>query len=365
MKNEWTNKLFRPKGGLTRGDIKSYGATTDERVKHSIEEKSLGSDFESDALEGWSDLNYDVGAMKRLDKRFLGAGSFGYLIAVLSTALVITVAFYTYNWLSGPQKPIDKTPIAEKVISKTTPEIILDESDVVIPKEIEDMVEAPEQEQIHAEVIKEDFKEIQQNTDEGVKIKIKELPVLEPHELPQEQPTELERVHFSAKEIYLSDLKLIDYREYRSKPIVRTKQMVLTGLPANKETEQSDDLDPEWTDTEIPYIEYIEKSMRIFSKGNYKRALTRFQTILETYDDDVNALFYGGLCLYNLKEYNEAIVLFKSCVKGSYSNFDEEAQWMIALSAEKSGNKKLADKYFRLIIEQNGFYSSQAREKLK
>jgi tetratricopeptide (TPR) repeat protein len=242
-------------------------------------------------------------------------------------------------------------------------EITLDESDVLIPEPIEQMHLAPKEKQVEVKTIQRDYNDRKTEPEPSEPIKVEMLPYLGIEETPK--APQWERPHDKAKEIYLHDLKLVDYTSYRSKPTVKTKQMVLSGTPASMEGEDSETDDPIWKEVDLPYSHFIDKSIGIFSKGSYKRALTRFETVIETYHDDVNANFYAGLCLYNLGEYDQAILAFKNCVFGPFSNFDEESQWMIALSYEKLGQRNQAKKYFKKIVEQGGFYKKQAAEKMK
>ena len=361
-----SNRLHRIFGGgsnLSREDIKRYGDTKDGHVKNQIESRSLNDSFDNDALEGWEEAGYDTNVMANLDRRFSPRSNSGLYIAG-SALLVVTLFIGGYYLLNN-----DETPIAENETEKITEltaeqEITLDESDLLIPEPIEQMHVAPEKEQIQVAVIKEEFKEKKEQDVPDTPIEIESLPLIA-IEIEQNDEQEIVRQHDHAKEIYLYDLKLIDYTKYRSKPTVRTKQVTLSGTPANMESDESEQLDPIWREVNIPYMEYLSKSMKIFGRGQYKRSLTRFETIIETYSADVNANFYGGLCLYNLGEYEQAIKFFNTCILGPYSNFDEEAQWMIALSHEKLGNKQESNKIFTAIIEQNGYYKTQAEKKLK
>jgi tetratricopeptide (TPR) repeat protein len=102
--------------------------------------------------------------------------------------------------------------------------------------------------------------------------------------------------------------------------------------------------------------------MEIFSKGNNKKALARFQIILDTYPDDVNANFYAGLCYYNLKEFSSAISSFAKCNDTKFTNFNEEAEWYTAKSYLANGQKAEAKTLFTQIANSNGYYVSQAKK---
>jgi len=357
-------KMFGSKSRLSREDITTYGSSSDESVKHSIEMQSSSGSFESDAMEGWDQLSYDTSAMKNLDKKFLSSSYTG--LYILGAVVVVAVGITSIFLFNGDGNKKKDTQLVSQTDTKSTTlnedqEITLDESDLIIPEPIEEMILVSSDKQLKVSTMQEEFQEMK-TYEPKEEIKVEMLPYRDIY--PDPVAPELERIHDQAKEIYLHDLKLVDYTNYRSKPAVKSKQLVLTGTPANMEGEHSGQADPIWKDVEIPYSSYIDKSIAIFSKGSYKRALTRFETVIDTYRDDVNANFYSGLCLYNLGEYEKSIDAFKNCIHGPFSNFDEESQWMIALNYEKLGEITQANKYFTLIIEQGGFYKKQASDKM-
>jgi TolA-binding protein len=363
MNSNRLHNIFGSKSRLSREDISKYGNTKDPNVKHHIEMKSTDS-FESDAMEGWEALSYNTSIMTSLDKKFATKSNFGiYLAATVSILGIVSLLFFLNR--EGAEEAMNTTPQQSENITTLmeNQEITLEQSDVVLPQPIEEMEIAPIEEQVKIEDIKDDFKEMNTNYEPEEPIVIEMLPIFDV--IPEPIEPEIIREHNYGKEIYLQDFKLVDYRKYRSKPAVKTKQIVLSGTPANMEGRESSEIEPEYKVIDIPYIEYIEKSMSRFSKGSYKNALSRFENILSTYSDDVNANFYAGLCLFNLKEYKQAIQSFNSCINGPYSNFDEESQWMIALSYEKLGKTEKAQEYFSMIIEQGGFYKKQAQGKMK
>ncbi len=354
------HRIFGNDKNLSREDIQKYGQTTDESTKYSIESASLSDPFDADALEGWQEVNYNLGTLSKLDRKFKPRSYTGMYIT--SVVMIIAIVGSVLLWQSFTNPKSNTTELPET--STAEQEIILDESDLIIPESISKMEIAPVKEQMKVAIIKEEFKDKKVHPAKEKPIEIESLPIIS-LEIEENTRHEIIREHNHASEIYLHELKLVDYTKYRSKPTVKTKQVVLTGTPANKENEHSEEMDPIWKEVDVPYIEYLSKSMKVFGKGQYKRSLARFETIIATYPMDVNANFYGGLCLYNLGEYEKGIELFNKCILGPYSNFDEEAQWLIALSHEQLGQHDQAQKIFRSIVDQRGFYKDQAKKKLK
>ena len=351
---------------LERADLEAYGQSTDSSAQNAIEQKAMNDSFDADAMEGWEELSYDPSVMANLDKKFAPAKGISLLKIIGGTTLVVTavVALLYITVFKDSSNSIIANSDEDQIETPAPAKmhiIMLDESDVSLPEPIEKMVQAPKAEQVEAKQISKEFQEIITFHIETPNLHVQDLPVVNP--LPTPKP-EIVKDHKSAKEIYLHSMKLVDYRKYREKPQIKTKQLMLTGLPANQEDHYTEDEDPVWRDVDVPYIDYIDKSVKIFERGNYKKALSRFETILETYPDDVNANFYAGICLFNLREYNTAIAHFSKCLGGKFSNFDEEAQWMMAESYEKTGAKSKAKALYNSIAAGNGFYANQAKNKL-
>lgn len=361
MNSKQINKVFNTSENLSRKDIDTYRETTDETIKHSIEEKSLGSDFDSDALEGWTNSSVGTSAMKSMDQKYSTTSSTtkwlftGGIIAVIVTFIIFLL----------PQEK-STNHVASK-LTENPEERLYEKTDLVLPEAIEEMKELPKKKQISIVTIQKDYT-IQQENIENEPLVENKNPKSDVEEVslkPIESvkiDKEISKKQNFAKEIYLKDLKLIDYRNYRSKPVVKTELLILEGTPASKEHENSKiEEDEMWKTVEIPYIEYIDKTMAVFAKGNFKKALSRFEVILKTYPTDLNANLYGGLCYFNLGEYEKAIETFEKCLDSEFNNFNEEAEWYLAKSYQANGNKEKANELFKQIREGGGYYSKQVR----
>lgn len=356
--------IFGKKAPLSRKEISDYGTTSDPSLKHSIEMKDAADPFDADAMEGWDALNYNVGSMSKLDRKFMKSSSTGWFIggSAVLVATIVVVFFYTSP---GKETPTDAPAPKHLTGLLEDQQVTLEQTDVAMPDSITVFENAPKHQRIEVKKMKQEFQEMKSNYEVQLPPRVEILGLDKIRITPRNVTPEIIREHKTAAEIYLHELKLVDYTKYRSKPTVTAKQMVLTGTPANLEGDHSADFTPEYKDSEIPYIEYLSKTIGRFSNGSYKNALVRFDVILQSYPDDVNANFYSGLCLYNMKQYESAIDRFLKCIAGPYSNFDEEAQWMTALSYEKLGRKTQAEEYFVKIIEQGGYYKKQASAKMK
>lgn len=353
------SNIFKRHIPLSRDEIKSYGSSNDHSFQQHIEEKAMSNEFSQDALDGWEELGYDTNVMKNLDAKF-GKPGLSPLAKIGIITVGVAIVFITF-YLVADKKDTSTVPSIAKTENQSdeTP-MIFEQEEIMVSEEIDKMTIQPVDKVVSTAIIKEEFKQIKEN-EERTQIRI-EMPPLPKHLLPTPPKPVLASNRKNGKEVYLSDLKLLDYRSYRDKPTVTTKQLELTGTPANLENEQSVASDPVWKEKAIPYYEYIDKSSEIFRRGNYKKALSRFETILETYPDDVNALFYAGICYYNFGEYDKSIDAFNKCLSNKFDNFDQEAYWYLAKSLVEKKDKIQAKKVLEKIIESNGFYKSQAEE---
>lgn len=329
---------------LSRDEIQRYLSSSNEQEKRALEGKALENDFDAEALDGWSSSGIKSLGMNKLDKKF-SPRSYSWLaytsIAVIG---VVAVVFFATN------SPEPKENHVAVTIEKT---------DVVLPDSVSSLGELPKTELISAKVVKP--QKVEQSIADPIAtpekkefISVDELPILKP-EFKSITP-KLNKVE--AKEIYLNKLKLVDYRAYRKRPNLTVETFELSGVPADQEAREVVK-DSKTTDLEVAYFDYIKKTTEFLLNEDYKQALARLNIILSHYPDDVNALFYSGLCYYNLAEYRKATELFKSCLTNKFYNFDEEAEWLLAKSYEALGETDKAKAINKLIKERGGFYSKK------
>lgn len=318
-------------------------------------------DFDKDAAQGWSKASAGMELMQPLDKKFLAKPATMYwgIAAVLTCALAF---FFLFQVNDHPKQKM----------AVNQPNITVDKSDVVLPKEIQQFEELPAELQIQPQHVVSNFKKKDEETEvlnvshQASDEDIAALP-LKQIQPPLSSKPNLLPTKKSAKEVYLSDFKLVDYRAYRSKPAIPSEQITLTlsGTPADMEKQEIAEDDPAWKIKDIPYHDYIRQTMEKFKSGNFKQTLNRTKSILGFYPDDINALFYGGLCYYNLSETDQAIDAFQKVIANPYNNFDEEAYWYLANAYDLKNEKTKARELFQQIANQKGYYAKQAEKMLR
>lgn len=117
-------------------------------------------------------------------------------------------------------------------------------------------------------------------------------------------------------------------------------------------------------DHAVPYTDHMTDALGHFDRGEHKAALEALQVVLRQRPDDLNALFYSGLCCYNLGLFNKATTLFQRAAHHRIESFDEEAYWFHALSVERAQGGAAAALLFERIAAQGGFYAERAKARI-
>ncbi|PKR80119.1 hypothetical protein CW751_11480 [Brumimicrobium salinarum] len=374
------NKIFGPKKPLSRHEIQDY---KDGEHQHEIEIKAASSAFNEEALEGWKETNESVAeGMKTTDEKMAqhlnsksnNSSKNGMLWTLLFFTLVMTLLIiFTYQ---GNKNTSKNNYTSTSASSKDTENKSINElATISSEKMITSSQIKANQEEIKAfekkQTLKSQNRETKIHTKNSSKKKDTDtainnvLPIQSKGKIPNETSSNLK--YNQAKEVYLSGLKNVDYRAYRSKPI-KERSLVSSGLPANKaahDQESESPSSPSYQTKEYTYFNYLSNTAEHFSKGKFKIALRQYLEILDTYPKDVNANFYGGLCYFNLGEFKKAQNLLRSSYTLGYGNFRQEARWFIVQAHLEQNNFMKARYLLKKIVKENGFYSQKAQEKLK
>ena len=134
------HSIFGKNRKLSRDDIKEYGQTKNESFKNEIEQTALSNDFDREAMEGWEHLSYDTSVLNKLDQRFIGPKNYTWVwVSGTVLTLLLVILFITSLDNNLPQNTIiAENSIVEPINSN---EIIVEESDLIIPTIIEEMVD--------------------------------------------------------------------------------------------------------------------------------------------------------------------------------------------------------------------------------
>lgn len=344
--------LLSEKKSLSKEEINS------SLKDNNIVDKTELDNFDQEALEGWLESGKDhIDTSRVLKKLGFNGSKLNLVLAGVISVLVLIVLFWP---MMNSKTSLPKKQSQEKIK-------YVEQTDIYIAEKFDTLIEEPTKTTKEIKSLKRTQKAnpIVETTIEDKKpiFIIDELPFKPLETKPNRQSIKVES-RKKIKEIYFHTFKLVDYRILRSKPTVSTQQMDLTGTAASMEEKETKEDEVKWRTVDVPYIDYINKTMYFMDKGSLKNALARFDVILSSYPDDINALFYAGFALYNLNEFKSAQIRFEEALKNTISNFDEEALWYLTLSYEKNGDTEKAQQLLKTISKSESYYAKQALEKL-
>jgi hypothetical protein len=119
----------------------------------------------------------------------------------------------------------------------------------------------------------------------------------------------------------------------------------------------------EWEVTTTAQV--LKSALAKFNTQDYENSIKLFNALIKHNADDVNALFYGGVCYFNSGSNEKALDYFTRVINSTNGSFYEEAKWYKALTYLKKRDGDMARKLLAEIVADNGFYKEQAKEKLK
>lgn len=337
------------------------------KERNAFEKEALTNPLLADTIEGYENNPGSFGAFKTKHSKKLNDGRGLTFITGLTILGLLFVTAYLINF-ENPKT--NKSLIKEKSIHKDlyVAHITAIEDIEEIPASIDTLPFIDPSEIIQIKELKEKQNEgkakVEDQGDTEVEEHIQIEETFDVHEDYHYVSEEKYRLGQNSLEtVYMLDLMVVDYRVIkRDNKKIHYKRMELSGLSASEENENENHEQFTFTEVEVPYVNYLRQSMIYFADGKYKKALVRYQTILEQYNDDINAHFYGGLCLYNLGQYEEAINYFDQLIYDEYNVFDQESSWYKAKALIQLKRINEAKSILKTIIAQGGFYSKQAIE---
>lgn len=180
-------------------------------------------------------------------------------------------------------------------------------------------------------------------------------------ETPPAKPLVLRKTESSRQLVFLHDLKLVHPIElYTADPVLALADAGVSARYADAITQQHAGGEARM----MPYLAFMDGALQRFAANDHKACLDDLRFVLGQYPDDVNALFYAGLCCHNLGLHARARALLQRAAVHPVDVFDEEASWYHALTLEKLGERDTAREAFERIAAGGGFYAEQAVRRL-
>ena len=165
--------------------------------------------------------------------------------------------------------------------------------------------------------------------------------------------------------LHINNFKIVDYSSFRRDKWPSIDELT-EHVGANHESEEAQT----WMEGAeyahaVGYMDYVEQGIYALSNQNYEEALSSFKSLLNLYPDDVNGLFYSGMCYYYLGQYAEARPYFEMAQRSSFRTFSEEGAFYEAMTFFETDQLEIAKGKLDIIAAQRGFYAKRSREILK
>lgn len=348
-----------------------YNNELSDNARNALEKAALEDPFLKDAMDGF---DQNPGSFERFyqkhrpqlrpRKSYTLMIAIGVLIGLFAVTSLI-------KWNSGADKenlavnePID-TVQNEIDLVEAERDFDLDvEEYEVVPVEIETLTYVPSNDMISVNEVVIYQEQTQQNKEEEPLEPIvidEDITPVEDYAIEDEKRHKLGQPTVATS--YLYDLMVVDYRQIRREnQKIKYNRFELSGTSADQSGDEGQENELIETEVQVPYYNYLRKSMSFFAESNFKKALNRYLLILEQYPTDLNALFYGGLSYYNLGKYDKSVNFFERILESEERAFTEETHWYKAKSLIKLGETGRARELLNEIIAAGGFYTKQAIE---
>jgi len=366
----WINLLHRIFGlnrNLNRQEIDGY---LDEKLsnqeRNKVEQKMQSSEFDENAMEGYAEMGAKTSELNRLDRKFIGRSFYqrffiGGVVLLLPIIILIVV-------LQNSETTNEVPPNISANNNESNH--FIEEEDIALPVHIDSLIESK-----NSLISNDDLAQTPKHANENRPLPTIKTDEDESNVVIYSMPSVIQVPEFDnfipsvtlrnySKELYLSELKFIDFRGERLRPI-KVKGLVNIGTSADLEQKGGQNEHIDWEEKEITYHDYLVKTAKLIKSGSYKKALQRLETILVHYPTDENALFYSGLCYYNLGQYNVSLKKWDESMQSFRQNFYEESLWYSLKSHQALGNTKAVKEIAQRVLDENGFYAEQAKEILK
>ena len=326
---------------------------------HELEKRALSDPFLADAMDGFE-------THPRLPENFVKKHEYRNY-STMKTILIgggILIAMFAFVLILNRNYKSGKVELAD--ITDTSAIMIEVE---ILPESIDTLVVADQPELITAQEISQSTSRYQPIDKAGIddsdidSIVVVDRDLDDPeNEFRIEDEAGVDINSNGAPTTFMYDMLCVDYRYIeREKDNIRYTKYELGGISAEFENDaMRNSTDLVEKEVDVPYTEYLEKSMEFFASADYKKALSRYLVILDQYPTDINAIFFGGLAYYNLKQYDKALELFVKIETHTLNAFREEACWYRAKTLVKIGKNVEAKSVLDKIISGGGFYTKDA-----
>ncbi len=335
-------------------------ASSDEA--HWLESRALSDPFLAEAIEGYENNPTAIHTVdrlrKRIDRKSATNGSWWIVPGIL---VVTTVLIWMMLGSQSDDQPVTKQLTQEmpaEEVEQTEEPIVVESkvTDSSMTFTVKEPVELPRKNDQRAESVNEEY--------------VRKTPAPEP--LRKEEPSPVTSPTKSADDrepmvagapiYHLLDYKMVDYRGIRTSNSWKVSFTPDLGTPASMQTKDDKTIITLNDTKEIAYVDYLEETMELFALARYKKAMNRFNTILEHFPDDANGLFYGGMCARELNRHETSISYLRMSKDLSIPTFKAESEFYLAKELLEIQEDSEACELLQHIQAQEGFYAKRAAE---
>lgn len=359
---------FAPRGTLSRKDLMAYAeGRLDPAAAHSVERHLEADPLLHEAAEGLRQPGA-LSGLQRLHAHAPRAGGHPWLGWTLSVAVVLLVAGTVSLFVADVPSAPPTRLVAEAAVPVTPDPTPNNTPPALTTAEIGAAMEIPESLHIgHATTDRHSI--VQVHTLRSAEFEPVERIALDPMNrkgtsiVPnmESEAMSTPRVRKASMQlIYLHDLKLLHPKEMYGRspeiePLSSGVDARFVDAPAQRAAQGEEH--------RIAYLAYMDDALEKFIHEDHKGCLEELLFVLVQYPEDVNALFYAGLCCYNLGLDQRAERYLRMAAEHRFRVFDEEADWYHALAMERTGQYDSAHIAFDRIARSTSFYAERARVK--
>jgi tetratricopeptide (TPR) repeat protein len=166
----------------------------------------------------------------------------------------------------------------------------------------------------------------------------------------------------NAPVVFISNLKVTNYRMYYFKQTQSIDLSVNTGVAAQYESNAN--VEHLYVNRSESYLanKIIQRAMKLFSTRHYVNCIEELDMLYQFNKNDANAQFYLGMCYYLTGKYTLAQSYFEKNLDNDNNIFHQESDYYQALCLLNTRQTDKALEQLQSIVNAKGFYSSRAQE---
>ncbi len=330
---------------------------------HWLENRALSDPFLAEAIEGFESNPASANKVDRLRKRIdqqtrTSNGSWWLVPGIIMVTTILI-------WVMLGSEPNALTETKQVAQKNTTEKSIQAEEPVVVERKMTDssmtftVKEAPKTSNVQTPVIEELKEEYMRKTPAPEPIQT-DVPVSV--DSPSQSADEREPMLMGAPIYHVLDFKMVDYTGIRVTNSWKIQFTPDLGTPASIQSKDDKTVIILSDTKDVAYVDYLEETMELFALARYKKAMKRFNTILEHFPSDANGLFYGGICARELNRHETSITYLRSSAELMIVTFKAESEFYLAKELLEIKEDNEACELLEKIQNDQGFYAERAAE---